>query len=124
MLRILLVEDEDIYQEIIQRYTKAMGLDITIVDNGEKCIHELQNDAYDIILMDIEMPRKNGFEATAELRKNGVKTPIIAVTSNAWREDEINSINSGMNDFLPKPFDKQRLEKKIQYWAEQSHIPG
>ena len=119
-LNILLAEDEDIYQEIIRRYTNALGLQLTIVDNGKKCIEETREGAYDIILMDIEMPEKNGFETTQELRKRGINTPIIAVTSNTWKEDEVNSINSGMDDFLAKPFNKSRLEKMINYWKQRS----
>jgi hypothetical protein len=117
-LRILLAEDEDIYQEVIERYITNMGLHITIVDNGLKCLEESQEGSYDIILMDIEMPGKNGFETTQELRQKGLDIPIIAVTSNTWREDKINSINSGMNDFLPKPFNRSKLARMINYWAE------
>lgn len=122
-LRILLAEDEDIYQEVIERYIKNMGLQLTIVDDGIKCLQESQEGSYDIILMDIEMPGKDGFETTQELRKKGVKIPIIAVTSNTWREDKINSINSGMNDFLPKPFNRSKLARMINYWAKKSSTP-
>jgi CheY-like chemotaxis protein len=117
-LHILLAEDEDIYQEIIERYIKNMGLQLTIVDNGAKCLEESQEGSYDIILMDIEMPEKDGLETTQELRKRGIDIPIIAVTSNTWREDQINSIDSGMNDFLPKPFNRSKLARMINYWAE------
>ena len=119
-LHILLAEDEDIYQEVIGRYITNMGLHLTIVDDGLKCLEETKEGSYDIILMDIEMPGKNGFETTQELRKKGIDIPIIAVTSNTWREDKINSINSGMNDFLPKPFNRSKLANMINYWAEKS----
>ena len=123
-IHILLVEDEDIYQEIIERYINTMGLHITIVDNGRKCVKETQECSYDIILMDIEMPEKNGFETTREIRNRGIDTPIIAVTSYTWREDKINSINSGMNDFLPKPFNIRKFEKMIYQWIEKSGTPA
>jgi len=117
-IRILLAEDEQIYQKIIERYIHSFDLDLTIVENGNQCILEAEAQKYDIILMDIVMPGKNGIEAAKELRKKGINVPIIAVTSNAWAEDEIKSINSGMNDFLAKPFHAQKLARKIAYWTE------
>ena len=119
-IHILLAEDEDIYQEVIERYINTMGLHLTIVDNGRKCIEEAGESSFDIILMDIEMPEKNGIETTREIRKRGINTPIIAVTANTWREDKINSIKSGMNDFLAKPFNKRKFSRMINYWAEKS----
>ena len=119
-LKILLAEDEDIYQQIIENYLNSFGLNLTIVENGEKCIAEAGIHSYDVILMDIEMPEKNGLEATQELRKKGIKTPIIAVTSSIWKEDEITFRASGMNDFLPKPLNKKKLESTIHYWAGKS----
>lgn len=119
-LRVLLAEDEDIYQQIIQNYVEALGLKLTIVENGKKCIAEAGDQSYDIILMDIEMPEKDGLQTTLELREKGIRTPIIAVTSNTWKEDEITSKESGMNDFLAKPFNKSKLEKTIKYWASKS----
>ncbi len=119
-IRILLVEDEDIYQEVIARYINTMGLHLTIVDNGKKCIEEAEESAFDIILMDIEMPEKNGIETTREIRRRGIDTPIIAVTANTWSEDRINSIKSGMNDFLAKPFNIRKFSRMINYWAERS----
>ncbi|MGM0496526.1 MAG: response regulator, partial [Bacteroidota bacterium] len=70
-IHILLAEDEDIYQEIIERYINTMGLHLTIVDNGKKCIKEANKSSFDIILMDIEMPEKNGFETAKEIRSKG-----------------------------------------------------
>ncbi len=119
-LSILLAEDEDIYQQIIENYIDSLGLKITIVEDGKKCLAEAADQSYDIILMDIEMPEKNGLEATREIREKGIKTPIIAVTSNTWREDEITSKESGMNDFLAKPVSKTTLEKTINYWVGQN----
>ncbi|MFO8234506.1 MAG: response regulator [Bacteroidales bacterium] len=119
-LRILLAEDEDIYQQIIKKIIESFGLHITIVENGNNCITEARNHAYDIILMDIEMPQKNGYETTRELREKGINVPVIAVTSNTWKEERIKSKQSGMNDFLPKPVNRKKLEKIIKYWSKRS----
>ncbi|MFP4620327.1 MAG: response regulator [Bacteroidales bacterium] len=117
-IRILLAEDEQIYQKIIERYIHSFDFEVTIVEDGNQCILEAEADKYDIILMDIVMPGKNGIEAAMELRKRGIKTPIIAVTSGAWAEEKIKSINSGMNDFIAKPFHAKKLAKKIAYWTK------
>jgi len=116
-IMILLAEDEELYQEIISQYIDSIGFKMTVVNNGKQCINELMNKPYDLILMDIEMPEKNGLETTREIRKKGISIPIIAVTSNTWKEDEIKSLKSGMNDFLAKPFNAKTLAKKIEYWG-------
>jgi hypothetical protein len=116
-IMILLAEDEELYQEIISQYIDSIGFKMTVVNNGKQCINELMNKPYDLILMDIEMPEKNGLETTREIRKKGINIPIIAVTSNTWKEDEIRSLKSGMNDFLAKPFNAKTLAKKIEYWG-------
>ena len=118
-INILVAEDEYLYQEIIQRYVKVLdGLRLTIVDNGHKCIAKAKEQSYDVILMDIVMPGKDGYETTKEIRKIGINTPIIAITANIWPEDELHSRKSGMNDFLPKPFNAQKLAGKINYWIK------
>ena len=121
-IRILLAEDEQIYQKIIEQYIHSFDLDVTIVENGNQCIHEAETDNYDIILLDIVMPGKNGIEVARDLRKKGITIPIIAVTSNIWAEDEVKSMNSGMNDFLAKPFHARKLARKIAYWTKQEGL--
>ena len=123
-LRVLLAEDESIYQRIIERYMRDLGMQLTIVDDGRKCLDTLEKQQYDIILMDIVMPEFNGLEVTRAIRERGIDTPIIAVTSNTWKEDEERSIRSGMNDFLPKPFNAQKLVQKIAYWIKNRPRPA
>ncbi|MCF8335647.1 MAG: response regulator [Bacteroidales bacterium] len=118
-IHILLAEDEQIYQKIIERYIHFFDLEVTIVENGNQCIVEAEGGKYDVILMDIVMPEKDGIEVAREIREKGIKTPIIAVTSNTWAEDKIKSMNAGMNDFLAKPFHAKKLARKIAYWTEQ-----
>jgi len=123
-LRILLAEDEYIYQRVIEKYIHDFDMQLTIVEDGEECLEKIERQEYDIILMDIVMPNLNGLETTQAIRKKGIDTPIIAVTSNTWKEDEEMSIDSGMNDFLPKPFNAQKLVKKITYWSKKNRSPA
>lgn len=117
-IRVLLAEDEHIYQSIIEKYIHDFDMQLTIVDDGQKCLDTLEKQHYDVILMDIIMPKINGLEVAQAIRKKGITTPIIAVTSNIWKEDKVQSIQSGMNDFLPKPFNAQRLAQKIAFWSK------
>lgn len=123
-IRVLLAEDEHIYQRIIEEYIHDFNMQLTIVDDGKACLDKLDKQQYDVILMDIIMPEFNGLEVARAIRSKGIKTPIIAVTSNIWKEDEIKSIKSGMNDFLPKPFNAQKLARKITYWSKAGSQPA
>ena len=73
-INVLLAEDEQIYQKIIERYIHSFDLDLTIVENGNQCIAEAEAHKYDIILMDIVLPGKNGIDAAKEIRKKGINT--------------------------------------------------
>lgn len=123
-IRVLLAEDEHLYQRIIEQYIHEFNIQLTIVNDGKACLDKVDRQQYDVILMDIIMPEFNGLEVARAIRNKGIKTPIIAVTSNIWKEDEIKSIKSGMNDFLPKPFNAQKLARKITYWSKAGSQPA
>jgi len=116
-IRILLAEDEQIYQRIIEKHVHDFDMQLTIANDGEQCLKEIDNRPYDVILMDLIMPEFSGLEVAKAIRRKGIRTPIIAVTSNTWKEDEVSSFRSGMNDFLAKPFNAQKLARKILYWS-------
>lgn len=122
-IRVLLAEDEHLYQRIIEQYIHEFNIQLTIVNDGKACLDKVDRQQYDVILMDIIMPEFNGLEVARAIRNKGIQTPIIAVTSNIWKEDEIKSIKSGMNDFLPKPFNAQKLAQKITYWSKAGSQP-
>ncbi|MBS3805985.1 MAG: response regulator [Bacteroidales bacterium] len=123
-IRVLLAEDEHLYQHVIEQYIHEFNIQLTIVNDGKACLDKVDRQQYDVILMDIIMPEFNGLEVARAIRNKGIKTPIIAVTSNIWKEDEIKSIKSGMNDFLPKPFNAQKLARKITYWSKAGSQPA
>jgi len=97
---------------------------IDTADNGIEAIEMYKNGNYDIILMDIQMPLMDGYEATKIIRSDikGKKIPIIALTANAFEQDKINCINSGMDDFLAKPIRKENLKEKINFWIIKYNI--
>jgi len=79
--------------------------------------------SFDCILMDLQMPVMDGLEAAEQLRRRGLKIPIIALTANAASSDRRQSLNAGMNDFISKPFQPAALLDRIQRWCGRSSSP-
>ncbi len=110
--RVLLVEDNDLNKEIAYEILKDLKVTIDTAENGQHAIEMMQKhdeDYYDLILMDIQMPIMDGYQATRHLRSLGYQTPIYAMTANAFEEDKKNALEAGMNGHLPKPFSVQQL---------------
>lgn len=106
---LLLVEDNLINREILLGFLRNSGLLIETADNGQQALDSCAAKAFDLILMDVQMPIMDGYEATRRLRAMGVKAPIIALTANAFAEDVARSLAAGMNAHLSKPISAQNL---------------
>ena len=94
-------------------------IQLDIAENGAVALEMHQQNRYDLILMDCQMPVMDGYQATEEIRANekeGQHTPIIAVTANASDEDRQQTIDAGMDDFMSKPFNKEPLLQMISKW--------
>ncbi len=109
-LRILLAEDGEDNQELINLHLTIGGAQVTLVENGtQACAAALAalkaGQPFDVILMDIEMPQMDGYEATAHLRECGYAAPIIALTAHVMTGDKEKCLASGCDDFLGKPID-------------------
>ncbi|MBY0405670.1 MAG: PAS domain S-box protein [Cyanobacteria bacterium] len=115
-LKILLVEDVQINRTIIMKSLEKLGHQIEVALNGFEAIEAFQNNHYDLILMDIQMPEMNGLDATRKIRsleKSGSHIPIIALSAQAMPEDLIACKEAGMDDYLSKPFKAEALYKVI-----------
>jgi len=112
-LHILLVEDNELNLEIAQYMLEDAGATLDIAENGRIAVDKVSQNEYDCILMDLMMPVMDGYEATRTIRSNGVTTPIIAMTANAFVEDRQRTKDAGMNGFVPKPVDIQVLITEI-----------
>ena len=113
---ILLAEDNPTTQSLISILLEQMGIGLTVVDNGQAAIDSLAHQSVDLILMDCQMPQLDGFEATSQLRSQGLSIPIIALTAFARAEDEQQCLAAGMDDFLSKPFRQSELKAVIGKW--------
>lgn len=111
--RIIMAEDYPMNRLLAKGLFDKWGLNLTLVNSGKELLNDLNLNSYDIILMDIQMPDIDGLEATRILRKRGVKTPVIAITAHAFKEEQVQCAKAGMNDFLSKPFDEKDLKEKL-----------
>lgn len=113
---ILLVDDNLINRQIGGRILEKFGHTVVLADSGQAALDLVQTQVFDLIFMDCQMPDLDGFETTRRLRKLSYETPIIALTANTSREDREAAFQSGMNDFMTKPFDPKKIQELIQTW--------
>lgn len=119
-LNILLVEDHPINQQLVLTLLGHLGYEVTLAKDGEVAIEMVQKDYFDLIFMDIQMPRMNGLETTIAIRKmktNKHQPVIIAMTANALAEDRQKCLQAGMDDYIVKPLKSGILEAMIIKWA-------
>ena len=119
--RILLVEDNELNQEIAQTILEGAGFLIDTADDGSIAVErmkEMPGDTYDLILMDVQMPIMNGYQATRAIRAldDPVKAavPIVAMTANAFEEDRKEAMDAGMNGYVAKPVDIEKLMETLE----------
>ncbi len=106
--KILLVEDNRVNQKVASLTLQKWGMKVSIAENGLEAIKQLEKEPFDLILMDLQMPEMNGFEATQYIRANSnlpnYKTPIVAMTASAMVNEKSKCFDAGMNGYLSKPF--------------------
>lgn len=116
-LKILVAEDNLVNQMVLSKILKKLGFEVELAKNGEEAVDKALSTAYDLILMDMLMPGKDGIEATVEIRNVHAESPIIvALTANVSKEDRDKCIEAGMNDFISKPISRDRLEELMNKW--------
>ncbi len=111
--RILLVEDNQMNIMVAEKFLRKWELSVEIAYNGEEGVEKMQNNSYDLVLMDLQMPIMDGYKATRKIRVFDEKTPIIALTASALLKVRQDVIAAGMNDYITKPFDPSELKRKI-----------
>jgi signal transduction histidine kinase/CheY-like chemotaxis protein len=127
-LRVLLADDNVVNQKVATHLLKKIGAQVHCVANGLEALQALREADFDVVLMDCQMPEMDGFEATRQLRKsaNGCRNPqvpVIALTANAFATDRELCLAAGMDDYLSKPIDRNRLEDALNRAMDRSYRP-
>lgn len=113
-LKVLVVDDEEDIVEVIQDRLEAYGFTVVTAGTGLDALRKLPVETFDGIFMDIRMPEMNGIEALDQIRKNGLKIPVIILTSSSTKEVAIEAMAKGANDYVLKPFEWEELKAKIE----------
>ena len=121
--RVLVVEDNEINQVVAREILRNMGVQVFTAKTGEEAVEMVYLQAYDAVLMDIQMPGIDGYQATAQIRRdarfNPERLPIIAMTANALDGDRRRALEAGLNDYVSKPVDVNKLAEALARW-----VPG
>ncbi|KAL9541595.1 hypothetical protein MBANPS3_009040 [Mucor bainieri] len=115
--RILLVDDDSVYRDLSGKLLSVIGCTIDLAKDGVEALKKMGLEKYDLILMDIVMPKMDGISATRSIRQYDALTPIISMTSNFTDNDIMQYIGSGMTDILPKPFSKRTLYQMLEKYC-------
>ncbi|EOB3455685.1 response regulator transcription factor [Enterococcus hirae] len=119
MINLLIVEDEATLSDNIKEILSDLG-EITQIYDGEEGLFEAETGVYDLILLDLMMPGKNGYEILAELRKKNIQTPVLILTAKDGLEDKITGFQKGADDYLTKPFYREELIMRVKALLKRS----
>ena len=119
-IRVLLVEDNELNQEVAANIIRKRGATLTIASNGVEAVALVQQQAFDLVLMDLHMPVMGGFEATRQIRElaQGKKLPIVAMTAAVMAEDREHCLAIGMVDFIPKPVEPEDIVRVLRTYTQ------
>ncbi|MEX2463562.1 MAG: response regulator [Balneolaceae bacterium] len=125
-IKILLAEDDKVNQLLARRILEREGYQVDVVENGDKAVKAVETNKYDVLLMDVQMPELDGYDATKRIRElesgNGKHLPIIAMTAHALDKDREKCIASGMDDYVSKPIDRELLKRLIRKYIQKPPI--
>lgn len=122
MKKILIAEDSSVIQNLTKKILSLQKFEIDIAKNGQEVLDKLEKNEYHTILMDINMPVLDGMECSKKIRaseKKYANIPIIAITGNAKNYSNQDFINVGINDYLQKPLNFDKLVERVKYWTSQ-----
>jgi polar amino acid transport system substrate-binding protein len=123
--RILLVEDDEINQQVAREMLENYGIKVSVAENGEEALAMLEQERFDGVLMDMQMPVMDGFSTTREIRKHPqyANLPIIALTANVMVSEQNAILAAGMNDHIGKPIEPDRLAATLAKWVHSTQTP-
>jgi DNA-binding response OmpR family regulator len=112
--RMLIVEDDADVLAGLEEYFRMKEYDVTAAEDGEEALEKLEPDTYDIVLLDVMLPKKNGFEVLEETQENGFDAPILMLTARGEQENILKGFGLGAQDYITKPFDAEELAARVR----------
>lgn len=113
-MKVLIADDEIDLTRALGAILKYSEYEVKIANNGEEALKIAENEKFDILILDVMMPKKTGIEVVKELRKKNINTPILMLTAKAETEDKVEGLDKGADDYLTKPFEKDELLARIR----------
>ena len=113
-MKVLIADDEIDLTRALGAILKYSEYEVKIANNGEEALKIAENEKFDILILDVMMPKKTGIEVVEELRKKNINTPILMLTAKAETEDIVEGVDKGADDYLTKPFEKDELLARIR----------
>lgn len=120
-MRVLVVEDEKDLNRVITRKLKAEGYSVDSCFDGAEALDYMEMTPYDVIVMDIMMPEKNGYQVLKEMREKGNRSPVLFLTARDALEDRVKGLDLGADDYLVKPFHFEELMARIRVMLRRNH---
>jgi two-component system, OmpR family, copper resistance phosphate regulon response regulator CusR len=121
VLRILVIEDERKLAGAIAEGLEGNGYEVALADSGEMGIKQLRNAAFDLVLLDVMLPRQGGLETLREMRRSGLRTPVLMLTSRGSVDDRVRGLDAGADDYLVKPFAFPELLARVRALHRRAH---
>jgi DNA-binding response OmpR family regulator len=119
-MRILVVEDEYKLADVVASRLKKEKFEVDISLDGEDGLYNAQSGIYDLIILDVMLPKMNGFEILKEIREDGIESKVIMLTAKSMLEDKLTGLTGGANDYLTKPFHMDELVARVNVQLRQS----
>jgi DNA-binding response OmpR family regulator len=112
--KILLVEDDQNFGDVLRSYLEMHDYEVTLAQDGERGLHAFLQGSFDLCILDVMMPKKDGFTVAREIREKDKETPIIFLTAKTLKEDVLKGFKIGADDYISKPFNSEELLYRIQ----------
>lgn len=113
-LKVLVVDDEEDMIEVVQDRLEAYGFMVATAANGVEALNKLSREKFDGVFLDVKMPMMGGIEVLEQIRKNGLKIPVIIITASSTKDVALEAMAKGADDYVLKPFEWEELKAKIE----------